>query len=130
MLYDPSLSGTSLSGASLAQRVRRMTPPQRAVLAAEILDGRVALQGLTAKSVAAMCGVNASYMFAALRCTPEQRASVAAGERPLIETRSRPALPAHWADADAAKIVEVIRSIGVDRALTAAIEVEAEHVGA
>jgi hypothetical protein len=79
-----------LSGASLAQFLRRLSPAQRAVLAAEIIDGRIVLTGLTVKTVAAVTGVSLSSIYAALRCTPEQRAAVAGGNLPLVQRRPRP----------------------------------------
>jgi hypothetical protein len=89
MLYKTDTFSTSLSGASLAQRIRRMTPAQRACLAANILDGKIILQGLTAKSVGTICGASEAYVFAALKCTPEQREAVGRGERSLVEPRTR-----------------------------------------
>jgi hypothetical protein len=83
-----------LSGASLAQFVKRMNTAQRAVLAAEIIDGRIALMKLTAKTVAAIVGVSQSSVNAALRYPPEQRAAIAAGDRPLVQRRPRPVSPA------------------------------------
>ena len=91
MTYIVNSSSTSarcFSGASLAQIARRMTPVERAVLAADIIDGKVVLQGLTAKSVAHLVGTNQSYMFAALRATPVQRAAILAGTRPLMPARA------------------------------------------
>jgi hypothetical protein len=79
-----------VSGASLAQFLRRMTTAQRAVLAAEIIDGRIALTKLTAKTVAAIVGVSQSSVNAALSCPPEQRAAIAAGDHPLVQRRPRP----------------------------------------
>jgi hypothetical protein len=66
-----------------------MSAPQRAILAAEILDGRIVLTELTAKSVAALTGTSLSSVYAALRCSDEQRAAVFAGDRPL-QSRPRP----------------------------------------
>jgi len=80
-----------LSGASLAQLVRRMSAPGRACLVADIADGRVVLQGLTIKAIAALAGVNLSYVHVALNLTPEQRTEVRRGARPLISPRLRAA---------------------------------------
>jgi hypothetical protein len=79
-----------ISGASLARFLRHMTPAQRAVLAAEIIEGRVILQGLTAKAVAALTGASQPYVNIALRLTPEERVAVAAGNRPMVRSRPRP----------------------------------------
>jgi hypothetical protein len=67
-----------------------MTPAQRAVLAAEIIEGRVILQGLTAKAVAALTGASQPYVNIALRLTPEERVAVATGHRPMVRSRPRP----------------------------------------
>jgi hypothetical protein len=79
-----------ISGASLARCLRHMTPAQRAVLAAEIIEGKVVLQGLTAKAVAALTGSSQPYVNIALRLTPEERVEVAAGNRPMVRSRPRP----------------------------------------
>ena len=72
-----------IRGVSLAHFVRRMTPVQRAILVAEILEGRIVLQDLTAKSLAVLVGVSPSSVHAALRCSPEERVDVLCGQRPL-----------------------------------------------
>jgi hypothetical protein len=77
-----------VSGASLAHFVRRMTPVQRAVLAVEILEGRVIVQALTVKTVATLVGTSLSSVYAALRCTPDRRVEVVCGRRPLQPTRA------------------------------------------
>jgi hypothetical protein len=115
-------SAQTLSGASLAQKIRRMKPPERAVLAAEILDGTIIVRGLTAKSVATLVGVNQGYVFAALKAQPEQRELVKRGQRPLIPARAhtRPALAAiDWRSIDDAALTETVRSIGIERTLSA-----------
>jgi molybdopterin-guanine dinucleotide biosynthesis protein A len=89
-----SASCHRLSGASLAQFLRRLSPAQRAVLAAEIIDRRIVLTDLTAKTVAAIAGVSLSSVYAALRLAPEQRAAVAAGDLPLVQPRPQPISPA------------------------------------
>jgi hypothetical protein len=113
-----------LSGASLAQLVRHMTPSERAILGAELVEGRAVLEPPTAKTVSALCQVNMTYVGAALRLTPAQRGEVLAGERPLIEPRRCAPVRTEWADANGHGIVEAIKLIGIDRTLEAAIEVE------
>jgi hypothetical protein len=126
-LNGSSASARCVTGASLAQIAWRMTPIERAVLAADIIDGKVVLQGLTAKSVAHLVGTNQSYMFAALRASPEQRAKILAGTRPLMPTRARPVpSPAAfaWANVEDEVLVEAVKMIGLDRTLNAAAEAE------
>jgi hypothetical protein len=133
-MYKSNGSNTSvrrtITGASLAQLARHMTPTEKAIFAAEILDGEITLQGLTAKSVAHLVGINQSYLFAALRATAQERTAILAGTRPLMPERTR-SLPTviDWAEVDTGKIVEAIKMIGLDRTLEAAIAVEAEHAG-
>jgi len=112
----------AISGASLAQLRRRMSAPERACLAADIVDGRVILQGLTVKAIAALVGVNMGYVDRALRLTPEQREQVRRGDRPLVA-------PQPYAPTDAGcmsddMLVEVVRRVGIDRALHAMVVAE------
>jgi hypothetical protein len=129
LYYKPNGSNASgartISGASLARFLRHMSAPQRAVLAAEILNGRIILTDLTAKAVAALVDVNQSYVNAALRCTPEQRLAVASGKRPLVRPRARaPAAAMDWRRIDDSVLAEAIRCRDLDRALSVAVEVE------
>ena len=115
----------AITGASLAQRRRRMSAAERACLAADIIDGRVILQGLTAKAIAALVGVNVGYVDRALRLTPEQRAEVCRGDRPLVLPRApAPASHIDWNAINDDDLVEAVRRIGIDRALAAAVEAE------
>jgi len=112
----------AITGASLAQRRRRMSAAERACLAADIIDGRVILQGLTAKAIAALVGVNVGYVDRALRLTPEQRAEVCRGDRPLVAPRAcASAAKIDWDKIDDATLVEAVRRIGLERTLDAAI---------
>jgi hypothetical protein len=115
----------AISGAGLAQLRRRMSAAERACLAADIVDGRVVLQGLTVKAIAALVGVNVGYVDRALRLTPEQRAEVCRGDRPLVLPRTpAPASHIDWNAINDDDLVEAVRRIGIDRALAAAVEVE------
>jgi len=51
MLHYTNGHRRAISGASLAQLRRRMSAAERACLAADIVDGRVVLQGLTVKAI-------------------------------------------------------------------------------
>ena len=125
MQYNANGNGASqrrcLSGASLAQLVRNMSPSERAILAADILDGNVVIMGLTRRMVTAMCRADATYVAAALHTTPEQRAAIARGERSLIRPRPRTPAPIDWTKIDDATLVEAVRRIGLERTLDAAI---------
>jgi len=108
-----------LSGASISQLVRYMTPIERAVLGAELVEGRVVLEPPTAKTAAALVHIGHGYLFAALRLSPEQRAAVLSGERPLIEPRRCAPTSMDWGT-----LVEELRFLGTDRTLEAAVEAE------
>ena len=62
MLQYSNGSRRAISGAGLAQLRRRMSAAERACLAADIVDGRIVLQGLTVKAIAALVGVNVGYV--------------------------------------------------------------------
>ena len=64
--------------------LRHLSPPARACWGADIVDGITIITAPTAKSVAINVGVNQSYLFAAMRLTPEQRGEVKREVRPLI----------------------------------------------
>jgi hypothetical protein len=117
-----------LSGASISQLVRHMTPVARAILGAELVEGRAVLEPPTAKTAAALCQVNLTYVGAALRLSPEARAAVLAGERPLLQPRRCTPAPIDWTDVDDTVLVAAVKQIGLDRTLEAAVE--AERAGA
>jgi hypothetical protein len=124
MTYFVSGNGASaprcLSGASISQLVRRMSPVERAILGAELVEGRTVLEPPTGKTAAALCQVSMTYVGAALKLSPDQRAAVLNGERPLIAPpRFCTTMPTEW---DA--LVTELRLLGTDRALDAAIEAE------
>jgi len=122
MLQYANGSRRAISGAGLAQLRRRMSAAERACLAADIIDGRVILQGLTAKAIAALVGVNQGYVDHALRLTPEQRAEVCRGDRPLVAPRAcASAVKIDWGKIGDDMLVEAVRKIGIDRALNAVI---------
>jgi hypothetical protein len=108
-----------LSGASISQLIRHMSPAERAILGAELVDGRVVLEPPTAKTVGALVGVNQGYVYAALKLSPAQRGAVLAGERPLIEPRRCAPAPMDWGT-----LVEELKLIGTDKVLEAAVEAE------
>jgi hypothetical protein len=102
-----------------------MSTAERAVLAADIVDGRIILQGLTIKAVAALAGASVDYVHHALRLTPEQREQVRRGDRPLVAPRAcASAAKIDWEKIGDDMLVEAIRRLGVDRTLEAAVEAE------
>jgi hypothetical protein len=116
-----------VTGASLARRLRAMTAAQRACSAADVDDGRTPLVDLTAKSIAALHQVSMPYLLAAKKLSPEEREQVRRGERPLVQPKAKqPELPLSLAEFDDVKLIEAIRTIGVERTLEAATAVEAQ----
>jgi hypothetical protein len=112
-----------VSGASISQLVRHMSPVERAILGAELVEGRVTLEPPTAKTVGGLVGVSQNYVFAALRLTPAQRDAVLAGDRPLIQPQRCLSAPIGWTE-----LVEELRLIGTDKTLEAAVEAEHSNV--
>jgi hypothetical protein len=125
MLKYTNRARRAITGPSLAQVRRRLSAAERAVLAAEIVDGRLVLRGLTIKAIAALVGTCPAYVHRALRLTPEQRAEVCRGERPLVLPRRHTSTPAFdWNAVSDDMLVEAIRRIGLDRTLSAAVAAE------
>src|SRR5262249_33480662 len=79
----PSVDPHSLPHKQLPKAVR-------AVLGAEILDGRIPLMNPTVGMVAQATGVSASYIAAARQLSPEARREVARGMRPLVVRKAAP----------------------------------------
>jgi hypothetical protein len=123
-----------ITGASLAQKVHHLLAPDRACMAADIIDGLVTIQGLTVKAVAALCGVSAAYTHVALRLSPEQRDQVRAGV-PLIQAKAKPMqldLPLGLPEAvepeatnDDTVLAALMAKVGVERAFEIAAQIEA-----
>jgi hypothetical protein len=78
------------------------------------------LTELTVKTVAAIVGATQPYVNAALRCSPEQRAAVAAGDRPLVLPRARPVSPAvDWWRINDDALLAVINELELSTAVEA-----------
>jgi hypothetical protein len=74
----------SIDPHSLVHRPK-LSKAMRALLGAEILDGRIPLMNVTREIVAKAVGCSAGYIDKARQLSPEQRCKVARGERSLIE---------------------------------------------
>jgi hypothetical protein len=101
-----------------------MSPIERAILGAQLVEGSVVLEPPTAKAAAALVHVGAGYLFAALKLSPEQKSAVLAGERPLMEPRRCTPVPIDWTSVDDDSLVEAVKLIGIARTLDAACEAE------
>jgi hypothetical protein len=113
---------------------RKDSKAVRAVVGADILDGRVSLQNLTGKLVAQAQGISTTYLAAARRLSPAQRDAVRRGERPLIPPKpAKPALaaqlaapfpPAIVAETPKQRLHNIVDEIGVTEALTLLAEID------
>jgi hypothetical protein len=129
-IYRARDFSASVSGRSLASRIPHKKAAARAVTAARIVEGKTSLVDLTAKSVAALCGVSVPYLNAAMRLSEEERMAVLAGRRPLIAPKQpKPAQQAAEARAqvDAAmarlnEALQLIADVGADHAAALAAE--------
>jgi hypothetical protein len=122
-----------VSGKSLAHR--KLDKRQLAILAADLVDGVMTIQ-LTMRQVARLLGVSENYIRIAQRFSPAKRAAILAGRDStsfavLLNPSARClALPApkqpiiDWAGIDDATLSDVVRAVGIDRALAAAVAVE------
>jgi hypothetical protein len=106
---------------------RRLNKARRALLAADVISGRVSLEKLTLRSAATAFGYSVAYVAAALKITPAERVAIERGQRPLIKpTAAEPPLltVSDWSKLDDVELVSAVRSIGVDRVIGAAVVAE------
>ena len=94
-----------ISGHKVAHHVAGKSQAGRAADAADLYSRGFMLQKPTIKQWAAICGVSAASVHAALKLAPVERSRVRTGLRPLIETKAagpvQPASPSSKALADA-----------------------------
>jgi hypothetical protein len=104
-----------------------MTKTERGFLGADVAKGYAALPDPTVADIAERLGVSTAYVYAAMRCTPEERAAVLLGARPLVPED----LDRAWAQADEATrarhVVKVADYVGPDRLLDLAADRETKH---
>jgi hypothetical protein len=118
-----------ITGAGLAHR--HLTKPQRACLAADTYDGLARLTP-SQTQLADIFGVSVPYIMAARTLSPERRIAILNGQdttsftdlvRPTRQLQLK--LPApNCASITNLQLQHVIRAVGVDRALAAAVAVE------
>jgi hypothetical protein len=131
MLYNPATAVVNATTVGMRTVIDahalphlKLSKTERALLGADILDGITLLQNLTTTQVAAAVGVSPSYVQAARRLAPLERAAVEHGQRPLIQPRAtRTADPVE-------RLAEIIAEIGVDQTLDLLAVSEGERVGA
>jgi hypothetical protein len=135
------MHSTNGNGSAIARRVisgrglahRRLDKRQRAVLAADVVDGVVTVQ-LTARQVAQLLGVNVSYIALAQTFSPQKRAAILAGwdstsftvllNLPARQLALPMPAPAPINSIDDATLMAAVRAAGVERVLAAAVAVE------
>jgi hypothetical protein len=100
---------------------RRLSKAERALVGAAILEGGVQLQDLPLRIVSQVVGCSVAYLTAAQRLASAQREAVARGHRPLILPR---VVPAPTTSITNLQLEHVIRAVGVERVLEAAVAVE------
>jgi hypothetical protein len=91
---------------------KKLSKAVRAVLAAEILDGNIALLNPTRSMVVSGLGVSSSYVGAASRLTPEQRQEVVCGVRPLVR-RKASSVPVNVGQ----RLAAIVAEVGITAAL-------------
>jgi hypothetical protein len=118
-----------ITGASLVHR--RLSKTQRAVIAADIIDGSVTFIP-TKQQVATACGVSQPYVDAARKLAPGKGEAILRDWDPttIAELMPRPTrqlqlkLPAPNSTIPDRYLEMVIKAVGIDRALEAAMVVE------
>jgi hypothetical protein len=114
----------TITGQNLARKKR--TPTERGLLAADLAAGRVVVSDLTLRQAVMLTGASPSYASAAAALDDRERSAVARGWRRLIPYIAKQALPVPAptiaiTDRD---LESVIRVVGIDRMLEAAVAVE------
>jgi hypothetical protein len=113
--------------------LRHLDKRQRAVLAADLVDGRLMLQP-SIQQAAALLEVNSTYVGLALRLSDGIRAAILSGD-PIAFTalldlpakqlvRSKP-VNGNGSGMSDARLVAIAKTVGVNRMLTAAAAAEA-----
>jgi hypothetical protein len=119
----------TIAGRGLAHR--HLDSRQRAVLAADVLDGTVQFD-LSQTQLATLLGVSVPYIQAARKLSPSKRTGILHGwdlmsfaELVPTQRQLRMKLPMPMcASITNHQLQHVIRTVGVERALNAAVEVE------
>jgi hypothetical protein len=114
-----------IPGKSLVHR--HLNARQRAVIAADILAGRLILQP-SASQLASLLGVCPAYVRLAQQLSSEERQAIASGTdatRFAVLFKSQHALPAPKLTVSDAQLAAAIRAAGIERTLEVAASVEA-----
>jgi hypothetical protein len=124
-----------VTGASLAQRQRGWSAPQRAVFAARRVQGTAVVTNTTVKTIALEGGVSVASIYVALGLSESEQNAVWQGIRPLKSATAKAvqldlplsaAAVTDSADMDDATLTALIaKPGGIERVLKIAAQVEA-----
>ena len=122
----PPIPTRTIVGAGLANR--QLDKRQRACLVADVLDGLVTFVPSVGQ-LANVFGVSVPYINAARKLSLGKRAAILKGWDPtsfadLVHPQQRQLLVPNCASITNLQLEHVIRAVGVDRALEAAVAVE------
>jgi hypothetical protein len=125
----PPITTRVITGRSLVHR--QLDARQKACLAADVLDG-MATFSPSQTQLADLLGVSTSYIVAARRLSPGKRVAILKGWDPtsfadLVRPQHQPRLKLLAPNCPSItnlQLEHVIRAVGVDRALEAAVAVE------
>ena len=122
----PPIPTRTIVGAGLANC--HLDKRQRAVLAADVLDG-MATVALSQKQLADIFDVSVPYINVARKLSPGKRAAILRDWDPtsfadLVHPQQRQLRVPNCASITNLQLEHVIRAVGVDRALEAAVAVE------
>jgi hypothetical protein len=125
----PPITTRTITGASLSHR--QLDARQKAVLAADVLNGTVAFSP-SQKQLADLLGVSVTYIVAARKLSPSKRTAILKGWDPtsfadLVHSQRQmrlKLLAPNCASITNLQLEHVIRAVGVERALEAAVQVE------
>jgi hypothetical protein len=122
----PPTTQKVITGASIVHR--QLDKRQRAILAADVLDGMVTFTP-SAKQLADIFDVSTPYIAAARKLSPGKRAAILRDWDPtsfadLVHSQQRQLRVPNCASITNSYLETVIRAVGVDRTLEVAIGVE------
>jgi hypothetical protein len=114
-----------ISGRSLSHR--RLNARQRAVIAAQVLEQKVAID-LSVRQSAQLLGVSVPYIMAALRLSSAEREAVLNGEdlmsfATLLQPKSM-SLAFLKPPVTDVELADIVRDVGLERVLAVACQVE------
>jgi hypothetical protein len=105
-----------ITGHTLGHKLSAKTAAQRAAIAASDMDGGLTIKNLTIGQVGILYGISRPTLDKARSLTPEKRALVAKGDRPLVTSQghAKKILRAYYSDFDIARLID---AIGADRVM-------------